>query len=213
MNVPDPTYRALRRLQLLTGVVPVGLFILSHFAINFRAVGGREAYQATVEGLARLPWLHAVEAVAIALPIAAHIALGWALGTTRQDSREPAYPSVAWRWLQRATGLYLSIYVVFHVWSVRLSPARLANRHPLFDLMAAQLAHPAVLALQGAAVLAAAAHFSGGVLALGGPHGFARRPAGRRALSALAGLSFVVLTAMGLSGLLAFVWPAARWLS
>jgi hypothetical protein len=79
--------------------------------------------------------------------------------------------------------------------------------------MAAQLAHPAVLALQGAAVLAAAAHFSGGVLALGGPHGFARRPAGRRALSALAGLSFVVLTAMGLSGLLAFVWPAARWLS
>ncbi len=213
MNLPDPTYRALRRLQVLTGTVPVGLFLLSHFAINFRAVAGRDAYQTTVEGLARLRGLHAIEAVAIALPIAAHIALGWALGTTRQDSREPAYPSVGWRWLQRATGLYLSIYVVFHVWSVRLSPARLANRHPLFDLMAAQLAHPAVLVLQGLAVLAAAAHFSGGVLALGGPYGFAARRGGRWALGALAGVSFVLLAAMGLNGLLAFVWPAARWLS
>lgn len=213
MKFTDPTYHALRRFQVLTGVIPVGLFLLSHFAVNFRAVAGREAYQATVLALARLPGLHALELLAIGVPIAAHIGLAWALGTTRQGSREPAYPSAAWRWLQRATGLYLSIYVVFHVWSVRLSPDRLANRRPLFDLMAAQLAHPVVFALQAIAVLAAAAHFSGGVMALGGPHALAAPPGGQRWIRILAALSFVVLAAMGLNALSAFVWPGARWLS
>jgi succinate dehydrogenase / fumarate reductase cytochrome b subunit len=213
MKVTDHAFRRLRRLQLLTGVVPVGVFLLFHFAVNARAVAGPEAYQATVGAIARLPGLPLLEAVAIGLPIVTHLALAIALGTARPASVEPAYPDPGWRWVQRGTGLYLAIYVVFHVWSVRLAPERLRGERPLFDLMAAQLEHPAVFVLQGLAVLAAAAHFALGLLALGGPAGFALRPAGERVVRGLAIAAFALLAAAGLNALLAFVWPPARWLA
>lgn len=212
MNLPDRTYRALKRLQVLTGVAPVGLFLLSHFAINARAMAGPEAYRATTDAIARVPALPLVEAVAIALPIAAHLALGILLGTTRQASREIPHPSVGWRYLHRATGLYLTVYVVFHVWAIRLSPDRLHHAKPLFELMAAQLRHPVIFALQSIAVLAAATHFAGGLVALGGPGGFALSPALRRPLGGVAIASFVLLAALGFGALLAFVWPPARWI-
>src|SRR5262249_32885853 len=144
MTVTDRGYLRLRRLQLLTGVVPLGLFLISHLAVNSRALSGPEAYQRSVEAIARVPLLKLIELLAIGLPIAAHVALGARIATTRQAAFEPAWPNDRARWIQRGTGIYLSIYVVFHVWAIRLSPARLAGQKPLFDLMAAQLAHPLV---------------------------------------------------------------------
>jgi succinate dehydrogenase / fumarate reductase cytochrome b subunit len=198
---------------MLTGAVPLGVFILFHFAVNARAVAGPAAYRATVDSIARLPGLPVLEILAIALPIAVHLGLAILLGTSRQSSLEPAYPTSLARWIRRATGLYLGIYVVFHVWSLRLAPERLRGQHALFDLMSAQLAHPAVFVLQSLAVVAAAAHFATGLVSLGGPDAFELPRPARRGLLAVAMTAFVVLVAVGLNALLAFVWPAARWLS
>src|SRR5262249_32856297 len=200
-------------LQIPTGVLPVGAFLIFHFAVNARAIAGVAAYRATVERIARLPALGVVETVAIALPLAVHVGLALALATATQSAFEPPHPSTALRWIQRATGAYLAIYVVFHVWSVRLAPERLRGERAIFDLMAAQLAHPLVMALQSLAVIAAAAHFALGLVALGGPHGFALGPGARRVLNGAALLSFGLLALAGLNALLAFVWPAARWMS
>ena len=210
MRVTDRDYQRLRRLQLLTGVVPLGLFLVSHLAINSRAISGPAAYQLSVEAIARLPWLNAIELIAIALPLALHVALGAVIATTRQAAFEPAWPNERARWLQRATGVYLSIYVIFHVWAIRLAPARLAGQKPLFELMAAQLAHPLVWILQAVAVVAAAAHFSMGLLALAGPHGWPLAPQALSRLRVAAALSFALLSALGVGSLAAFVWPAAR---
>src|SRR5215831_6671618 len=126
MTVTDRAYLRLRRLQLLTGVVPLGLFLISHLAVNSRALSGPEAYERSVEAIARVPLLSLVELLLIALPIAIHVALGAVIGTTRQAAFEAPWPNERVRWVQRATGFYLSIYVIFHVWAIRLSPDRLA---------------------------------------------------------------------------------------
>jgi succinate dehydrogenase / fumarate reductase cytochrome b subunit len=213
MRVSDRAYQRLRRLQLITGVVPLGLFLVSHLAVNSRALSGPEAYQRSVEAIARVPWLSLVELVAIALPIAAHVALGAVIATTRQAAFEPAWPGERARSMQRVTGIYLSIYVIFHVWAIRLSPARLAGHKPLFDLMAAQLAHPLVWILQALAVVAASAHFSAGLLALAGPHGWPLAPGALARWRAVAIASFALLSVIGVASLAAFVWPAARLLA
>lgn len=212
MKISDRQFVALKRLQVLTGVVPVGLFLLSHFAVNGRAIAGRDAYRSAVHAIARLPWLAGFEVIAIALPLVAHLALGFVLGLTAQGAFERAHPDVARRWIQRATGFYLAMFVVIHVWSLRLSPDRRAETD-LFALVAAQLRHPASFVLNALAVIAAALHFSIGWSALFGPNAFTLSPGGVRA-SRVAGLAGgVILAGLGLNALLAFVWSPAQWLA
>lgn len=212
MRVTDRQFLALKRLQILTGVVPVGLFLLAHFSINGRAIAGRAAYLGAAERLARLPALAAIEAIAIGLPILLHIAAGIVIGLTRQNLTEPPFPNPRLRWVQRSTGFYLAMFVVFHVWALRLSPDR-HSEADLFDLAAGQLRDPAVFALNALAVLAAGLHFALGCLALAGPNAF-RWPAPGAMLARIAGVAgLVFLSALGLNALLAFVWAPARWLA
>jgi len=213
MRLSDRRYVALKRLQLLTGVVPVGLFLVSHFAINGRAIAGREAYARTVATIGELPWLGVAEAVLIGLPLLLHMTLGVVIGMTRQGAFEPAYPSTAARIVQRVSGFYLAMYVVFHVWALRFAEDRLAGRRELYDMVGAQLRDPIVFALHALAVIAAGTHFALGVQALFGPHAFKAPAGGERALRVAGVALAAALVALGLNALLAFVWAPARWLA
>ncbi|MEK7331335.1 MAG: succinate dehydrogenase [Candidatus Eisenbacteria bacterium] len=213
MRVSARAYATLKRLQIWTGVVPVGLFLLSHLATNARAIAGAAVFDRTAEAIGRIPGLTAIEVVAIALPMLLHVALGVALATTGQAAGdERGYPRPWMLLAQRATGFYLVIYVVFHVWGTRLSPDRLAGGADLFALMARRLGHPGVLAFHMAGVLAAAYHLGNGLVALAGPWGLDAGLRGR-ALAARIGLAaFIVLSLVGMLALLAFVSPSFRWL-
>jgi len=217
MNVDDRTYRALRRAQILTGVVPVGLFLISHFAVNGRAIAGREAYAHTVAAIGRLPWLTAIEWVCIALPLLAHLALGVVLGLTRQGAYARPRPSARVRVAQRVTGFYLAMYVVIHVWAIRLAPERLAGKGELFDLMAAQLRDPIVFGLQALAVLAAGTHFALGLVAMPDCFGWSpaapTRPWWSTRFVRASFVASAALVVLGLNALLAFVWTPAQWLA
>lgn len=213
MRVSDRAYSSLKRVQIWTGVVPVGLFLLSHLATNARALAGAAVFDRAAEAIGRIPGLTVIEVVAIALPMLLHVGLGVALGTTAQAAGdERGYPRPWMLVAQRASGFYLVVYVVFHVWSTRLSPERLAGGADLFDLMARRLEHPGVLAYHLAGVLAAAYHLGNGLVALAGPWGLNAGDRGR-AFAARAGLAtFIVLSLVGMVALLAFVSPAFRWL-
>ena len=213
MRVTDRRYADLKRLQIWTGVLPVGLFVISHLVTNTRAIAGSAAYDRMSAAIDRIPALTGIEIVAIALPMLAHIGLGVALGTTAQAAGDArGYRRPALLFAQRATGFLLVVYVCFHVWGTRLSPDRLAGGVGLFDLMARRLAHPGMLAFHIAGVTGAAFHLGNGLVGLAGPWGLA---AGERAerLAARVGLAaFVVLSAIGIVALLAFGHPAFRWL-
>lgn len=212
-GLSDRRYAALKGLQIWTGVVPVGLFVLSHVVTNARAIAGGAAFDRTAEAIGRIPGLALIEIAAIALPMLLHVGLGVVLGTTPQAAGdERGYPRPWMLLAQRATGFYLVVYVVFHVWGTRLSPERLAGDVDLFALMGRRLAHPGVLAYHLIGVLAAAYHFGNGLVALAGPWGLDAGARGR-ALAARAGwAAFVVLSMVGMLALFAFVSPAFRWL-
>src|SRR5262249_46350214 len=195
------------------GAIPVGLFLISHLATNARAIAGAEAFDRGAEWIGRIPYLATLEVVAIGAPMLLHVALGIALGTTAQAAEDRrGYARHRMLLAQRATGFFLVVYVMFHVWSTRLSPERHAGGRDLFALMAHQLGHPGVLAFHAAGVMSGAYHFGNGLVGLMGPWGLNLGPRGR-ALAERVGLAaFVALSLLGLQALLAFVLPSFRWL-
>jgi len=214
MPFSDPTYAKLKRLQIWTGVLPVGLFLILHLATNARAIAGARAFDGAAAAIGRIPYIVAIEICAVALPMLLHVVLGVVLGLSPQaagDTRD--YPR-AWMLIaQRATGFFLVVYVIFHVSATRLSLARLRGEQDLFDLMARQLANPTVLAFHAAGVLAAAYHFGSGLVALAGPWGLSAGPRAQTRVERLGLAAFAALSLVGLHALLAFVHPALRWLA
>ena len=84
MKVSDRTYFVLKRLHSLTGVVPIGLFLLEHFFTNSRALQGEGAFNQAAKELAQIPYVALVEALGIWLPILFHAVLGVIIATTGQ---------------------------------------------------------------------------------------------------------------------------------
>ena len=65
-----------RRLHSLTGIVPVGLFLLEHFLSNAEATNGVAAYNAQVKFLTGLPFRLGLEVFGIFIPLAFHALYG-----------------------------------------------------------------------------------------------------------------------------------------
>jgi succinate dehydrogenase / fumarate reductase cytochrome b subunit len=119
----------------LTGIVPLGAFLLVHAAINARALHGDAAFVSTVRAVQQLPALPLVEAVFIYLPLAVHAAIGGWLVATRRSFSPPTPYSPGVRLGVRATGIVVAAFLVMHLPELRfaspgahLGPGELATR-------------------------------------------------------------------------------------
>src|SRR5262245_38722551 len=214
MPLSDPAYQRLKRLQVWTGALPVGLFLLSHLVTNARAIAGAEAFDRAAHTIWRIPYLVAVEILLIALPMLLHVGLGIVLGLSPQAAGDArGYPRPAMLVAQRASGFFLVVYVVFHISATRLSLARLSGDTHLFDMTARALANPFMLVLHLAGVLAAAFHFGNGLPALAGPWGLDRGARGQAQAQRIGLAATILLSLVGLCALLAFVNPSFRFLA
>jgi len=113
----------LRRLHSLSGIVPVGAFLIEHILIsNSAALNGPTAYAHQVRFLASLPLVPILELFGVWLPILFHAGYGfyiWYRGETNLLS----YPwSGNWMYTaQRWTGGIAFAYVAFHTYTLRFS--------------------------------------------------------------------------------------------
>ena len=95
----------LRRLHSLTGIIPIGAFLIEHFISNSESMNGVQAYNEQVKFLTSLPFVHVLEWVFIFIPLMYHGLYGlwiWYRG----DSNVGDYPWTG-NWLytsQRWTG-------------------------------------------------------------------------------------------------------------
>src|SRR5579883_2791993 len=81
----------LRRLHSLSGIVPVGAFLLEHFISNAAATNGPQAYGEQVKFLTGLPFLIFLETFGIFLPILFHALYGFYIWY-RGESNLASYP-------------------------------------------------------------------------------------------------------------------------
>lgn len=106
----------LRKLHSLTGVVPVGGFLLFHLFTNAKATGGQEPYDAAVRDISHLPFVTAIEFAVILLPLAFHMLYGiWIALSGKANVGRYTY-SRNWMYtLQRVSGLVAAVFIVLHL--------------------------------------------------------------------------------------------------
>jgi len=212
MRVSDSTHYTLRRLHSLTGVVPIGVFLLEHFYTNSFAIQGPGAFNRAAADIAHIPYVILIEIFGIGVPLLFHMVLGLLISTTAQANAGRHGFARNWMYLlQRVTGVVLVVYIVFHVWSTRFSPEVLRGETDLFGVMSRHLANPGILAFYVVGVLSAAFHFGNGLFGFAIHWGLATDARAQKRAARLAFAVFVILALVGLNALLAFVNRPVRW--
>ena len=195
----------LRRLHSIAGIVPVGGFLAFHLFVNAQAARGADAYNAMSAKLQALPLTVALEILVIALPIFFHGISGLFVTATEPPAEgRPGRGRRALSIFQRATGVLLFAFVLFHLWTARLVQVRDHESLDLFRLMQAVLSSRWMHATYVAGLIGATAHLSVGLYTFADAWGLARRRAVRFGVAASAALVFAVLTGLGLASLAAF---------
>lgn len=119
----------LRRLHSLSGIVPVGAFLVEHMLTNSRAFGwwglwssGPTAFNDGVHILHSLPFLPLLEIFGIFLPLAFHAIYGIKIALSG-ESNAIAYPHMDNRryLLQRVTGYIAFLFIIVHLLKFRFA--------------------------------------------------------------------------------------------
>ena len=197
-----------RRLHSLTGIVPIGAFLIEHILFsNAVAINGPAAYARQVKFLGSLPLVIAVEATFIWLPILFHGLYGfyiWYGG----EANLVSYPWTGnWMYsLQRWTGAIVFAYIGWHVWHLRFAGIDL-HQHPgaSFGKVQMELANSWYLAFYILGLLSAAWHFSYGVWLFCAKWGITVGEKARQKFLAVCMALFIVISVVGLLSLRSFI--------
>ena len=160
----------LRKLHQLTGVVPLGLFFFVHMFTNAKAMNGEESFEKAVADIHAIPFLLLLEIFGIFIPLLFHSIYGVIISTEARPNVGP-YP-YARNWfyvMQRATGIFLFVFLTFHILNLRFGLIPGLNLTPVagnadlaFDIVAAEFAIPWVLFVYILGVAATAWHLAYG---------------------------------------------------
>ncbi len=119
---PFPRHFVLRRLHSLSGLVPIGAFLLEHIFTNAYSLRGPEAFNRRVEALQSLPFVVLIEIFFIFLPLAFHAFYGMLIVYQGQNNVIKFGHEANWRYFaQRVTGVIGLVFVAYHVYTTRFS--------------------------------------------------------------------------------------------
>ncbi len=110
----------LRKLHQLTGIMPLGFFLLEHFYTNSKALSGAADFNTAVKDLQSIPYILFVEIGGIFIPLIYHAVYGMVI-TVEARPNNLHYPySRNWFYtIQRVTGIILFFFITFHVLNFR----------------------------------------------------------------------------------------------
>jgi succinate dehydrogenase / fumarate reductase cytochrome b subunit len=110
----------LRKLHQLSGIVPLGAFLLEHFFTNSKAMVGPEKFNQAVVELQAIPFILLVEITFIFIPLIYHAVYGMVItAEARPNNLHYPYPRNWFYTIQRLTGIILFFFILFHVLNFR----------------------------------------------------------------------------------------------
>lgn len=206
----------LRRLHSLSGIIPVGAFLVEHFVSNAFATNGPHAYAEQVKFLTGLPFAEVLEWVGIYIPLLYHALYGFYVWF-RGEGNVTEYPWTG-NWMytaQRWTGLIAFIYIGWHVYTMRVAGPHFFGTLPngipgymlAFGKVQGELFVTWSLIFYVIGIVAASWHFAYGIWLFCAKWGIAVGDGARRKLGYVClaiGISFV---AVGLATVAAFRNP------
>jgi succinate dehydrogenase / fumarate reductase cytochrome b subunit len=189
-----------RKLHSLSGIIPIGAFLVEHILSNFEIVHGPLAYAQQVKFLNALPLARVLEWALIFIPLTFHALYGvWIAFRGRANVN--VYPWAGnWMYIsQRVTGLIAFVYIIQHVWRQRFSGVSLPE-HPglAYAKVQYELLNPWMLAIYVIAMIATCWHFSYGIWLFAAKWGITPGDNARKKFGYVCGVFGTVLCAMGL---------------
>jgi succinate dehydrogenase / fumarate reductase cytochrome b subunit len=160
-----------RKLHQLSGIVPLGVFLLDHFYTNSKALAGPENYNDAVRDLQSIPYILFIETGVVFVPLVYHAVYGLVITwESRPNNLAYPYPRNWFYLIQRITGVVLFFFVLFHVLNFRfglipglntVSVAHAPDR--AFDIVAGEFRMLPILIVYLVGVTATVWHFANGI--------------------------------------------------
>ena len=195
----------LRRLHSLSGIVPVGGFLAFHLYENYTATKGADAYNAMTHRLQTIPFAVPMEIAVIAVPLFFHGIYGlFITGTAKPNVLSNPYLRNATYVLQRATGVILFAFILFHYWTTRLVQLQDHESLDLFRQVQAAVGNPWIYVFYLAGILSATFHFSNGLWSFAIVWGLTVGPGAQRRMMYVSVLVFIALSVLGVESIRAF---------
>lgn len=205
----------LRKLHQLSGIVPLGLFLLEHFYTNSKALDGAAHFNDAVRDLQSIPYILFIEIGGIFIPLIYHAVYGLVI-TMEARPNNLNYPYARnWFYLiQRITGVILFFFIFFHVLNFRfgmvpgLNTVSVAHRPDLaFDIVSREFHLVPIFIIYVIGITATVWHFANGIWLFAVDWGIAIGERAQR-LTGYACIAFgVVLLMVGINAAIAFVRP------
>ena len=157
----------LRRLHSLSGVVPIGVYLLAHiFLENSFVLAGPQRFDLLVRliGLIPPPVLLAAEMLLVWAPLLFHAGYGF-VRVAQAELDNPLHTDRLGAWLytlQRVSGVVAFLFIGWHVWTTRMQ-FYFFNAEIGYDFMHRILIDPVRFAFFLTGVLACVFHFTNGL--------------------------------------------------
>jgi succinate dehydrogenase/fumarate reductase cytochrome b subunit (b558 family) len=189
----------LRRLHSLTGIVPLGGFLLFHFFENASVRQGAEAFDETVLKISQMPYLPILEIGTLIIPLLFHALYGLFIRTPSRPNVGSYGYSRNWAYfMQRVTGVIAFAFITYHVISTRLWSVVVKGSHITFADMHDYLSDPLILLFYALGIVAVAFHFANGIWSFSITWGIVTTESAQKRLARLTLLIFVALSVVGL---------------
>ncbi len=205
----------LRKLHQLSGIVPLGAFLLEHFYTNSKALTGPEEFNNAVRDLQSIPYILFIETGVVFIPLVYHAVYGLVITwESRPNNLAYPYPRNWFYLIQRITGVILFCFVLFHVLNFRfglvpgLNTVSVAHApDQAFDIVAREFRMPPILIIYVIGVTATVWHFANGIWLFLVDWGVTIGARAQR-LTGYACIAFGILLLMvGLNALVSFIRP------
>ena len=194
-----------RRLHSLLGVIPVGLFLIMHLMLNYNATKGPEAFNKAAGFMENLPFLLFLEFAFIYIPIVFHAIYGVYIAFTAKPNVGRFGKFRNWMFvLQRFTGIFLIIFITWHVWETRLAKAFFGTEVN-FDMMANIVDNPLMLIFYIIGIVSATFHLANGLWSFCVSWGITVSPRSQQINTYVTMAIFLALSYVGIRAILAFV--------
>ena len=196
-----------RRLHSLSGIFPIGAFLVEHFLSNAFATNGAAAYNENVRFLTGLPFVIWLEIFFIYIPLAYHAGYGFWIWW-RGDSNVADYPWTG-NWLytaQRWTGIIAFFYMGYHTYTMRFSGAHiLVHSEIAFAKVWTELQSPWILAFYFVGLVSASWHFAYGIWLFAAKWGITVGEAARKRLGVVCLVIGLAMAGMAAGSVYAFM--------
>jgi succinate dehydrogenase/fumarate reductase cytochrome b subunit (b558 family) len=208
----DASHRSflLRKLHSLSGVLPVGGFMVFHLWTNAKALAGQEPFDHAVGEINDMSYLPFLETT-ILLPLAFHALYGVKLAIDGRPNVGAYGYSRNWMYvLQRVTGILAFLFIGFHLWEFRVQKG-IGQMQPsaFYPTLCAHLSStvsgvPLIALVYIVGIAAACFHFANGMWGFCASWGITLTRRSQRMSAALFGIVGVLVFVLGANTTLYF---------